>query len=105
MRQLCPADGIAEGAARGVRLGEDNFLVTRDDDVIRVYVNRCPHLGVPLEWQPDDFVDRESGLLRCATHGALFLPGSGECVSGPCTGQYLEPVAAAVRNNIIYITP
>ncbi len=30
-----------------------------------------------------------ASLIQCATHGALFLIESGECVAGPCAGQFL----------------
>lgn len=30
--------------------------------------------------------------LLCGTHGALFRPQDGYCVSGPCVGDSLEPV-------------
>jgi nitrite reductase/ring-hydroxylating ferredoxin subunit len=28
--------------------------------------------------------------LQCATHGALFDPLSGVCISGPCAGDALQ---------------
>jgi nitrite reductase/ring-hydroxylating ferredoxin subunit len=57
------------------------------------YVNRCPHLGTELDWQPGEFFD-ESGLyLVCSTHGAMFEPDNGLCVAGPCRGASLEPLA------------
>jgi nitrite reductase/ring-hydroxylating ferredoxin subunit len=32
-------------------------------------------------------------MIQCATHGALFLIESGECVAGPCAGQSLQALA------------
>jgi len=32
---------------------------------------------------------RSASLIQCATHGALFLIESGECIAGPCAGQSL----------------
>lgn len=58
-----------------------------------VYLNRCPHRRVRLDWQQDQFLDDSASLIRCATHGALFLIESGECVAGPCEGQSLKAVA------------
>lgn len=66
-----------------------SIILTRLDGRIFAYLNRCPHLKIPLEWQPGDFICPTTSLLRCATHGALFLLDTGDCVSGPCAGQAL----------------
>ncbi len=72
-----------------------NYFAVRRDGIAYFYINRCPHRGIPLEWQPDKFLDQSASLIQCATHGALFLIESGECVAGPCAGQASEPCAAA----------
>ena len=69
---------------------------------VLAYRNRCPHLKIPLEWQEDNFFCKDTDLLRCATHGALFLPENGQCVSGPCAGQALEPLDLAQRRDGLY---
>lgn len=84
-------DGPADGGSRG----RDIFVV-REDDQVFGYVNSCPHLGTPLNWDGDRFISADSGLILCATHGALFEIEDGACVSGPCAGQALEPVPVAV---------
>jgi len=89
---LCEFHTIPDGAARGIDLGEQRYIVVRQANQVFAYRNRCPHLGIPLDWLPDEFMDLDAELLRCATHGALFLPDTGECVSGPCVGQFLIPV-------------
>ncbi|MEO8102311.1 MAG: Rieske 2Fe-2S domain-containing protein [Betaproteobacteria bacterium] len=59
---------------------------------VYAYVNICPHRGTTLDWQPGEVFD-ESGLyLICATHGALFEPGTGICVAGPCQGACLQKI-------------
>ena len=62
-----------------------------------------PAPGVPLEWLPDRFLDDSGSLLQCATHGALFLIESGECVAGPCAGQSLRPLDAIERDDSIWL--
>lgn len=89
---LCRLSDIPPGSARGFDLGTRRYIVVRWDRGVSVFRNECPHLGIPLEWQPDQFMDLDGELLRCAAHGALFLPDTGECISGPCVGQYLIPV-------------
>lgn len=92
-KKLCDLSEIPAGATRGVNLGEQRYIVVRQTEEIFVYLNRCPHRGVPLDWLPNDFLDHEGDFLRCAAHGALFLMDTGECVAGPCVGEFLIPVA------------
>ncbi len=68
------------------------FLL-RHGDTLRAFENRCPHWSTPLDEHGDHLYDRASDTLVCATHGARFLPDDGHCVSGPCTGDSLTPLA------------
>ncbi len=54
------------------------------------YQNLCPHWSTPLDEHGDELFDASSGVLVCATHGAMFEPHSGECISGPCMGESLR---------------
>jgi nitrite reductase/ring-hydroxylating ferredoxin subunit len=69
------------------------------------YENSCPHLGSPLDWVPDRFLDLERRHILCATHGALFRIADGFCVGGPCAGKSLKPVASRVEAGGIYLGP
>ena len=80
---LCLAEDIPEGGARGFDLQGRRVFAVKQYDRIFVYLNRCPHLGVPLEWITDAFLDPQGAYIRCSTHGALFLKDSGECIQGP----------------------
>ena len=92
MIRLCAPNELTEGQSRGFALAELKLLVVRREGQVYAYQNRCPHRGIPLEWQPDQFLDHSNSLIQCATHGALFLIESGECVAGPCSGQSLTPL-------------
>lgn len=70
---------------------------------VYAYVNSCPHIGVTLNWLPEQFLDSEGELIQCSTHGALFLIETGECISGPCNGQALTSLQVDERNNSIYL--
>ena len=93
MKRLCAPHELAEGQSRGFLLGETKLLAVRKDGLVYLYQNRCPHRGIPLEWLPDQFLDHSASLIQCATHGALFLIDTGECVAGPCAGQSLTALA------------
>ncbi|NBF06116.1 Rieske 2Fe-2S domain-containing protein [Pseudomonas sp. Fl5BN2] len=92
MKFLCAGSDLAEASSRGFQLQGLKLFAVRREGQAYVYANRCPHRGVALEWQPDHFLDPSASLIQCATHGALFLIESGECVAGPCAGQFLEAV-------------
>ena len=62
------------------------------DGRVHAYVNRCPHQGTELDWQPGRVFDDSGLYLICATHGALFQADSGRCVGGPCQGALLARV-------------
>ena len=68
------------------------------------YVNQCPHDGVNLDWERNQFLDPNGIRLMCGKHGALFELGTGNCVDGPCKGRGLTPVALAVLDNDICVT-
>ncbi len=104
MTLLCFAHEIDEAKGKSIYVGEHKLFAVKRDDQVFVYRNTCPHLGVELNWQEDMFMDMEGVLIQCATHGALFLPESGQCVSGPCHGQYLQAVATEMQGDGVFLT-
>lgn len=92
MTVLCHIDEIPEDGSKGLEVGEHNLFAVKKDGQVYLYHNQCPHLGVELNWQEDQFLDMDNALIQCATHGALFIIEDGECVAGPCQGQRLVPV-------------
>ncbi|QHF46975.1 Rieske (2Fe-2S) protein [Pseudomonas sp. S35] len=90
MKFLCPSETLAPDSSRGFEVDGCKLLAVRRDGIAYFYINRCPHRGIPLEWQPDQFLDDSASLIQCATHGALFLIESGECIAGPCSGKSLK---------------
>lgn len=85
----------------GTTLDGQAYIIVKQSGTFQAFINRCPHLQIPLEWQEHHFLDNDTQLLRCSTHGALFMVSSGECVSGPCTGESLKPVDIGISNNNI----
>lgn len=103
MLRLCAPDVLAEGQSRGFDIAGEKLFAVRKDGQLYAYRNRCPHRGIPLEWLPDQFLDHSASLIQCATHGALFLIESGECVAGPCAGQSLQELAIREDDQGIWV--
>ena len=92
MKFLCAGVELADASSRGFDIDGQKLFAVRRGGQVYVYINRCPHRGVGLEWKPDQFLDPSNSLIQCATHGALFLIEDGECVAGPCAGQSLTAI-------------
>ena len=92
MTKLCKASDLVEGTSLGFLSHVGPVFAVRFDNEIYVYKNECPHLGVNLEFNEDEFLDSEGQLIQCSTHGALFSIDSGKCLSGPCQGDSLTKV-------------
>ena len=66
---LCRLEEIPDGGSRGFTLAHPDgrslrvFAVRRGASVV-AYVNSCPHRGTPLDWQPDEFLDREGRYIE-----------------------------------------
>ena len=105
MIKLCDLSEIEPDTSKGFELetGEALFVVEHDGAYF-CYRNKCPHLGVELNYEEDRFLDMEGALIQCSTHAALFLINSGECVAGPCQGKFLEPIAYQVKDQALYIS-
>jgi nitrite reductase/ring-hydroxylating ferredoxin subunit len=88
---------IPDGGTRGFILPQALLFAVRSGDTISIYLNRCPHLGIPLQWQEDGFLDNEKTFIRCSTHGALFEKHSGLCIQGPCRGESLWQITCTIN--------
>lgn len=97
-RLICASADLTEGGP-GVRFEVDSpagpaaAFVVRYQGQAHAYLNRCAHVPVELDWQPGHFFDEAGRYLICATHGATYLPETGQCVGGPCAGKRLAVVA------------
>ncbi len=102
---LGPLATIADGAARNfvlqLRAGRFHGFVVRRGEAVFGYVDRCPHMGVPMAQQLDQYLTPDGSLIACSWHSALFRIDTGECVGGPCTGQRLTPWPVVVAEGQI----
>ncbi|HYD74842.1 Rieske (2Fe-2S) protein [Ramlibacter sp.] len=53
---------------------------------VHAYLNRCAHVAMEMDWQPNRFFDDSGQWLLCSTHGAVYHPDTGACAGGPCRG-------------------
>jgi nitrite reductase/ring-hydroxylating ferredoxin subunit len=57
---------------------------------VHAYLNRCAHVAMEMDWQPNRFFDDSGRWLLCGTHGAVYQPDTGECAGGPCRGGLIR---------------
>lgn len=65
------------------------------------YLNRCTHVAMELDYQPNQFFDSTGHWLICSTHGALHAPDTGACVGGPCRGGLVK-IALSERDGVVH---
>ena len=102
---LCQTDAIADPGSRAFecKLGRRtvSLFVVHKDGQFSAYINSCPHTGVNLEWQEDQFLDMDNMFIQCSTHDALFEIDTGRCIAGPCVGDSLDPVDLIIEDGQI----
>ena len=106
LRALCRLEDIPDGGAKGFGAPSGGFIglfAVRRGDTAFVYVNSCPHIGVPLDWAPDRFLTADGARIICATHGAEFEIDSGLCVRGPCLGDRLDEVMTQIKDGVLLV--
>ena len=79
------------------------FLVNVDG-VVHAWVNRCRHVEITMDWVEGRFLDETKCWIVCATHGALYAPATGECVSGPPIGRFLIRVPLRTEDDRLIAT-
>jgi nitrite reductase/ring-hydroxylating ferredoxin subunit len=104
---LCRLEAIPDGACQELRFGDsaDGFrlVLYRQGSLVRAYVNRCPHLLLPLNAEPNQFLLLKNFEIMCAYHGAVFRLEDGYCIAGPAEGKGLEPVPVFVDAAQVYL--
>jgi nitrite reductase/ring-hydroxylating ferredoxin subunit len=98
---------IPDKGAREVVFGEgyDCFrvLLLRSGASVSAYRNRCAHVHIPLNYEPQLFHIIDGEVLMCAHHGAMYRITDGVCFDGPCEGASLTPIPIAVRGDDIVL--
>ena len=97
---LCASTELQEG---GLAVGFDvvyagqrcRAFAVRFQGQPQAYLNRCAHVPMEMDYQEGRFFDDSGRWLLCATHGAVYEPGTGRCIEGPCRGASLVKIAVS----------
>ena len=100
---LCLVGELEEKSAKSYQFDDISYFVIKNEGQIYAYLNACPHRKIELEWQENDFFDSSKDYLQCATHGALFLPHNGYCITGPCIQKSLTSIELKLIDDRIHI--
>lgn len=80
---------LGEGRTKAFRYGVSQGIAVMTGGALRAYVNRCTHMGGPVELANKD----GSPLLRCRWHRAEFRADTGEAIHGEApAGTRLTPI-------------
>ena len=71
---------------------------------VYAYLNRCAHVDMEMDYQPNRFWDDTGHWLLCATHGAVYDPRTGACQGGPCKGG-LIPIQTSEQDGWVFWHP
>ena len=80
-----------------------NLILADSGGQLHAFENNCPHANESLDPMGGSVSSEDGVLLRCQRHGAEFLVTNGECVSGPCFGESLIPVAVIAVEGRVYL--
>jgi nitrite reductase/ring-hydroxylating ferredoxin subunit len=73
----------------------------RHGGVAHAYLNRCAHIPMEMDYQPNRFFDISGQWLVCATHGASYHPATGQCRGGPCRGSLVK-IALTEADGVVH---
>src|SRR5512145_1402903 len=97
---------LAHGASKKFKIRRGEFdieaLLVNYQGNFFAYLNRCPHVGISMDWVDNQFFTVDRRYLMCANHGAVFEPPTGECVWGPCVGASLQKLALEIEGEKIF---
>lgn len=82
------------------------LLTARHGSRVVAWLNQCPHWSIPLGMMAGMALEETEPRLACGTHRAIFRLEDGECLSGPCLGEFLTPVPVVeALGRIFYYLP
>jgi nitrite reductase/ring-hydroxylating ferredoxin subunit len=76
-------------------------FAVRYEGHVHAYMNRCAHVAMEMDWQPNRFFDDSGRWLLCGTHGAVYQPDTGACAGGPCRGGLVK-IELSERDGVVH---
>jgi len=105
--KVCALGEIPNGGGRIFQLptyqGTLSLLVLRSGDCCYGYINRCPHLGMPLAECDSQLICEPNRWVKCNVHYAKFRWQDGFCEAGDCEGESLQSVPLEVKSGQISV--
>lgn len=106
-QRVASVDELPEGCSKKFTLTCDGqqaegFVVNYRGSFF-AYLNRCCHIPMPMDWFENQFLSEDGRFIICATHGATYDPATGECVAGPCPGEYLQRLPLQVVDGAVLV--
>ena len=107
-QKVCDSERVIDGG-KGFRFAiywENAYVpafIVRYEKSVYGYLNRCAHQAIELDWNEGEFFDVDKRFLVCATHGALYEPVEGKCISGRCQGIGLTRLLVKETENEIFV--
>lgn len=106
LHELCKACDLVEG---GLAVPFDvsyagqtcRAFAIRFEGLPQAYLNRCTHVAMELDWQPNRIFDDTGLWLLCASHGAAYRPDTGHCAGGPCQGGLVK-ITLSECDGVVY---
>lgn len=106
-RFLCSSETLRKGeTAFSFNVAKDGRIwpafIIRFEGKVLAYLNVCAHAALRLDGGRGQFFSRDGKSLVCVSHGAVYQPDTGLCISGPCRGLSLIPLRIAEIDGDIY---
>jgi nitrite reductase/ring-hydroxylating ferredoxin subunit len=79
-------------------------FAVRFEGLPHAYLNRCTHVPIELDYQPNRIFDDSGRWLLCATHGAAYQPDTGDCMGGPCRGGLVKITLSEAEGQVHWHT-
>lgn len=104
---ICSTEDLQNGQSLKFRfptgIGPEEAFLVRYRDQYHAYVNRCRHVHIALDYDDNDFFTTDGEFLVCKNHGAVYLPGTGECACGPCDGRSLIRLPLQIQDMLVIL--
>ena len=101
--RICAFSEVPDGGTLCLDLEGFPLLLVRVGEVVRAYVNACPHQYLPLNHKGDKLISADRAIIRCTNHSAGFAVETGEGVEGLGIGDCLDCVPISMAGTDLVV--